>query len=135
MYLWIALRFAIMVALVEIPILFFNVIPTSFVFIGGWILISGYTFRRIWQLNTQSLVVNDIGLAKLIAGIFLIGLTSVLLYLGVMTSYRPASDNMIWRIKGAFAGNGLVALDAATLAIFGTFIVEQILTMLSWLKR
>jgi hypothetical protein len=135
MYLWMALKFAIVVALVEIPILFFNVITPAFVFIGGWILISGCTFYRVWQLNAQSLVVNDVGLTKLIAGIFLIGLTSVLLYLGVMTSYSPASDNITWRIKGAFAGNGLVALDAATLAIFGTFVVEQIRTILSWLKR
>jgi hypothetical protein len=52
-----------------------------------------------------------------------------------MTSYSPASDNITWRIKGAFAGNGLVALDAATLAIFGTVVVEQIRTILSWLKR
>lgn len=135
MYLWIALTFAIGVALAEIPILFFNLIPAAFVFVGGWILICGYTFYRVWLLNTQSLVVNDVSLAKLIAGIFVVGLSGVLLYLGVMTSYSPASDNITWRIKGAFAGNALVALGAATLALFGTFVVEQIRAVSIWLKR
>jgi hypothetical protein len=135
MYLWIALAFAIVVALAEIPILFFDVIPAAFVFVGGWVLICGYTFYRVWRLNTQSLVVNDVSLAKLTAGIFIIGLSSVLLYLGVMTSYRPASDNFTWRIKGAFAGNAVMALGAATLAVFGTFVVEQIRALLIWLKR
>ena len=135
MYLWIALTFAIGVAFVEIPILFFNVLPTAFVFVAGWALICGYAIYRVWRLNTHSLVVNDVGLAKLIAGIFIIGLSGVLLYLGVMTSYSPASDNITWRIKGAFAGNAVVALGAATLGIFGTFVVEQIRTILIWLKR
>lgn len=140
---WIALTFAIGVALVQIPILFLNVIPTAFVFVGGWILICGYTFYRAWQLNTQSFVVNDVGLAKRIAvgliklsaGVFILGLSGTLLYLGVIASYSPASDNITWRIKGAFAGNGFVALDAATLCLFGTFAVEKIRTLLSWFKR
>ena len=135
MYLWIALTFGIGIALAEIPILFFNVIPTAFVFVAGWVLICGYTFYRVWRLNTDSIVVNDVGIAKLIAGIFVIGLSGVLLYLGVITSYGPSADNITWRIKGAFAGNALVALSAATLAIFGTFIVEKIRAISIWVKR
>jgi hypothetical protein len=125
-YLWIALQFAILVAFVEVPILYLNVVPSAFVFIGGWILISIYTFYRVWQLSTQSLVVNEMSFARIVGGIFIIGLMSVLLYLGIITSYKPASDNITWRIKGAFAGNLAIALDSATLAVFGTFVVEQV---------
>jgi|EndMetStandDraft_4_1072995.scaffolds.fasta_scaffold465648_1 hypothetical protein len=130
-YLQIALQLAILVALVEIPILYLNVIPAAFVFIGGWILISGYTFYRVWQLSTQSLVVNDMNFAKVIGCVFIIGLMTTLLYLGIATSYKPASDNIAWRIKGAFAGNFAVALDSATLAVFATFVVEQVRTLLN----
>jgi hypothetical protein len=133
-YLWMALRVGVWVAFAEIPILFLNVIPAALVFVGGWVLICGYTFYRVWRLNTQSLVVNDFGLAKLIAGLFIMGLSVVLLDVGITTSYGPASNDIAWRIKGAFAGNGLVALDAATLAIFGTFAAEKIRTVLSWPK-
>jgi hypothetical protein len=133
-YLWISLRIGVLVAVAEVPILFFNVIPVAHVFIGGWVLILGYTFYRVWRLHTRSLVVNDVGLAKLIAGLFVLGLSIVLLYLGINTSYGPASDDIIWRIKGAFAGNGLVALSAATLGIFGGFVAEQVRTVFSSLK-
>jgi len=135
MYLWIALAFAGVVAVVEIPLLFLNVVPTAFVFIAGWIIICGYTFYRVWQLNAHTLVVNDFGFAKLVASAFILGLSSVLLYLGIQTSYDAAYNNIAWRIKGAFAGNALVALDAATLATIGTFAVEQIRRILSWFKR
>jgi hypothetical protein len=134
-YLWIALAFGVLVAVVEIPFLVLNVVPTAFVFVAGWIIICAYTFYRVWQLNTHTLVVNDFGLAKLVAGAFIIGLSSVLLYLGIQTSYNAAYDNIAWRIKGAFAGNALVALDAATLAIVGTSAVEQIRRILSWFQR
>jgi len=135
MYLWIALAFAIVVAVVEIPILSLNVMPTALVFIAGWLVICGYTFYRVWQLNAHTLIVNDFGFAKLVASAFIIGLSSVLLYLGIQTSYSAAYDNIAWRIKGAFAGNALVALDAATLAIIGAFAVEQIRRILGWFKR
>lgn len=131
MYLWIALQFAILVAFVEVPILYLNVLPAAFVFIGGWVLISAYTFCRVWKLSTESLVVNEMSFARVLGGIFIIGLMSTLLYLGIITSYKPASDNIIWRIKGAFAGNLAVALDSATLAVFGTFVVEQVRSLFS----
>ncbi|WKA31302.1 hypothetical protein [Bradyrhizobium roseum] len=106
----------------------FNLRPKSR---GGWIVISSYTFWRVWQLSTQSLVVNEMSFAKVIGCVFIIGLMTSLLYLGVVTSYDPASDNIAWRIKGAFAGNLAVALDSATLAVFGTFVVEQVCALLN----
>jgi hypothetical protein len=128
-YFWIALAFGIGLAVVEVPIVLLEIMPTAYVFVAGWIIICGYTFYRVWQLNTHSLIVSDFGIAKLLASVFIIGLSSVLLYLGIQTSYNPAYENAAWRIKGVFAGNLLVALDAATLAIFGTFVIEKIRTI------
>jgi hypothetical protein len=135
MYLWIALAFAILVTVIEIPLLMLNVVPTALVFAVGWIIICGYTFYRVWRLNAHTLVVNDFGFAKLVAGAFIIGGSSVLLYLAIQTSYDAEYDNLVWRIKGAFAGNALVALDAATLAVIGAFAAEQISRVVSWLRH
>jgi hypothetical protein len=133
-HLWIALAFAILVSVIEIPLLILNVVPTALVFAAGWIIICGYTFYRVWRLNAQTLVVNEFGFAKLVAGAFIIGGSIVRLYLGIQTSYDAEYDNIVWRIKGAFAGNALVALDAATLAVIGAFAAEQINRVVSWLK-
>jgi hypothetical protein len=135
MYLWIALAFAILVTVIEIPLLMLNVVPTALVFAVGWMIICWYTFYRVWRLNAHTLVVNDFDFAKLVAGVFILGASGVLLHLGIQTSYDAEYDNIVWRIKGAFAGNALVALDAATLAVIGTFVAAQINRTLNWLRR
>lgn len=138
-YLWIALRIGVLVAVAEIPILAWNLIPPALVFIGGWAVICGYTFYRIWRLNTRSLVVTDIGLTKLLAKLlacaFLAWLSAVfLLDVVIANSHDPASDDVIWRIKGAFVSNALVAVDAGALGILAGIVVEISRTILNWLK-
>ncbi|MBR0896867.1 hypothetical protein JQ616_18050 [Bradyrhizobium tropiciagri] len=126
-YLWIALRIAVLIAVAEIPILALNVIPPVIVFIAGWVVICSYTFYRVWRLNTQSLVVSDAGFAKLIACAFLAWLSVVfLLDVVIANSLTPASEDVIWRVKGAFVSNALVAVDAGALSVLGGIVVEKV---------
>jgi hypothetical protein len=135
MYLPIALKCAIVVAVFEFPIFLIEAIAAHFVLIGGWILILGYTLYRVWQLSAQSLLANEINFVKLVACIFLVGLTSAVMYVTVMTSLDPTTNNPTWQIKAAFISNPFVAFGVATFAMLATFVIEQVRAILDRLKR
>jgi hypothetical protein len=128
-YLQVALKCAVAVAILETPFLFFEVIPANVVFGGGWILVSGYTLYRFHWLSSQSLFVNEFGFIKLIAGLFLLGVVGVALYVTTMASFNPTSNN-IWQIKAAFISNPFVALGITTIAVTGTSVADQVRSIL-----
>jgi len=97
-------------------------------------LILAYTGYWVWKLNTQTLLANEVNAAKLVACLFAIGLTGVLLYVTLMASYNPDTNNATWRIEAAFISNPFAALNVASLAIFGTFVADQICGVVVWLK-
>jgi hypothetical protein len=135
-YFWIALAFAILISVIETPLLILNFAPAIVVFAAGWVIICGYTFYRVWWLHTHTLITTNCGFAQLLAGMFILSASAVLLYLAVQTSNDPEySGNFVWRIKGAFAGNGLVAIDAATLAIFATVVAAHVGRIFDWFRR
>jgi hypothetical protein len=133
-YLPIALKCSLVVALLEAPLFLFDMVAVQFVFIGGWMLILAYTGYWVWKLNTQTLLANEVNAAKLVACLFAIGLTGVLLYVTLMASYNPDTNNATWRIEAAFISNPFAALNVASLAIFGTFVADQICAVVVWLK-
>jgi hypothetical protein len=131
-YLPIALKCGLAVALLEVPFFLFgmSVIDVQFVFAGGWVLILAYTGYWVWKLNTQTLMANEVNAAKLVGCLFVVGLTSVVLYATLLASYNPDARNATWQIKAAFISNGFAAFNVASFAIFGTFVVDQIRTVL-----
>jgi hypothetical protein len=125
-YLVVALKCACVTAIAQTPLLLLRLIDPHIVFYGGWALIFGYTVYRVWELNTQSLGVNDVTVvqflgcigAMLISGAFLCGTTIAL--------NNPESNNPIWQVKAAFISNPFFALNVGSLAMAGAFFVTRI---------
>jgi hypothetical protein len=131
LYLPIALKCAVAVAVMECPIFLIEVVAAHFVLVGGWMLLFGYTLYRVWQLNARSLLANEVNFVKLVACLFLVGLTSVVLYVAVMASFNPATSNPTWQIKAAFISNPFAAFGVATFSMLATFVIEQVRSVLS----
>ena len=133
-YFRVALKCAVAVAVLEAPLFFFEAMPDDVVFVGGWVLVAGGTLYRFHWLNRQSLFVNEFGFIKLIAGLFLLGVVGVVLYVTEMASYNPTS-NGIWKIKAAFISNPFAALGVTTIVVIGMFIADQVRSFLGFQRR
>ena len=101
-YLVIALKCACFTALAQVPVFLFRAIDHHFVFYGGWIFIFGYTVYRVWELNTRSLVVNDVTVLQLLGGIGAVGISAAFLYGTTIALDNPDSNNPVWQIKAVF---------------------------------
>jgi hypothetical protein len=115
----VALKIAIIISIIEAPILFISTASAPLLFPAGWIVMSVWIFYRVWRLNAENLLGNDLDLFKLIAGIALIALVGVVMYVTYMSLFSPAADDALTLIKFAFIANPFVALGAAVIANLG----------------
>ena len=133
-YQFIALKCACLTALAQAPVFLLQIIDAQFVFFGGWIFILGYTFYRVWQLNTRSLIVNDITVVQLLASICAMGISGVFLYGATMAVDNPDANHPAWQIKAAFIINPFAALNVASLAMVATSVIDRIRAVSDWPK-
>jgi hypothetical protein len=121
----IALKCAILIAIIEAPILFFELVRPDAVLIGGWVALSGYALIRLRSLFSQALLVNEFGFIKLVGGVALSLMTGVVMFVTVMSSRFPTSDR-VYQIKAAFISNAFVALGVAGVLVTGMSIIDRI---------
>lgn len=130
-YLPIALKFAIVIGLIETPILFYEVVSYKIVLPTGWFLVFFYTIFRTWQLHTNYLFSDDVGLLKLIGGVVLIGLTSAALFGASVAMNSPLANDPVWLIKAAFICNPIAAVNAAAVATVGAALVKRAIDLIT----
>jgi hypothetical protein len=127
----IALKCAVAVWIIEVPILLADSIVVAIVFSAGWLIIFAYTFYRAWHLQTSALLNYGIGVIRFIGSVLAIALATAVLYLTFRALSSPAASGPIWQFKAAFISNMFAALDAATVAMLGIFLTERICAMVS----
>jgi len=133
-YLVIALKRACFTALAQAPLFLLRLVDPHFIVYGGWILILGYTLYRVWELNSRSLVINDLTVVQLLGCIAAMGISVAFLYGTTIALDNPDSDNPVWQIKAVFITNPFLALNIASLAMVGTFILSRVHALLDWPK-
>ena len=70
----IALRCAVAVWIIEVPILLTDSLVVAAVFCAGWLIIFAYTFYRAWDLRTSALLNYDTGVIRFLGSVFAIAL-------------------------------------------------------------
>lgn len=130
----VALKVAILVALVQAPLLFLDWIPVEALLFTGWAIIAGYTLARIWVMSRDTLVVNDVTTLRFIASLLAAGIGVVVLYVTTMASENPAAANPTWQIKAAFISNPFAGLAVAALLTAGAFIYYVIRDLVEGLR-
>jgi hypothetical protein len=119
LYLNVALNFAVVVSIIEAPILFISTASAPIVFPAGWIVIATCLFYRVWRLNAESVLSNDLDVFKFVAGPAVIGIAGVAMYFAYMSLFSPAADDALTLIKYEFIANPFAALGAAAMATLG----------------
>ena len=87
----IALRCAVAVWIIEVPILLTDSLVVAAVFCAGWLIIFAYTFYRAWDLHTSALLNYDTGVIRFLGSVFAIALATGALWLTLAALSSPAA--------------------------------------------
>ena len=123
LYVRVALNFAAVISIIEAPILFFSKASAPIVLPVGWVVLAACLFYRVWRLNTERVLSNDLDVFKFVAGPTLIGMAGGALYLADISLFSPAADDVLTLIKFEFIANPCAAFGAAAIAILGMGVV------------
>jgi hypothetical protein len=119
LYVNVALNFAVGISIIEVPILFISRASAPIVFPAGWVVIATCIFYRVWRLNAERALSNDLDVFKFVAGPTLIGMAGVAMYVAYMSLFSPAADDALTLIKFEFIANPFAAFGAAAIATLG----------------
>jgi hypothetical protein len=131
-YLRVALGTAIVISIVEVPVVLIENSALPFVLLAGWIVLMAHTFYRAWKLNSQRLLSNNFDIFNLVGGLALIGICSSLIYSAFERLQSGAANTDVsglFLIKAIVVWNLFTAIDATAIAIFGICALEQILKL------
>jgi len=119
LYANVAFNFAMVISIIEAPILFLSKESASIVLPVGWIVTAICLFYGVWRLNAESALNNDLDVFKIVGGPAVIGIAGVVMYLAYTSLFSPAADDPLTLIKFGFIANPFVAFGAAAIAILG----------------
>lgn len=119
LYLNVAFNFAVVISIIEAPILFISKASAPIVFPAGWVIIATCLFYRVWRLNAEGALSNDLDVFKFVAGPTLIGMAGVAMYFAYTSLSSPAADDALTLIKFEFIANLIAAFGAAAIATLG----------------
>jgi hypothetical protein len=130
-YLKIALGTALLVSIVEVPVVLIGGFSAPSVFAAGLIAIVGYTFYRAWRSSDRLLNI-DFDAFNLAGGAATLILSGFVLY-GAFGGWQSLVLNASGPdlIKGVWACNAFGAFAASMIAFFGLTISHRVREMIS----
>jgi hypothetical protein len=114
-----ALNVAVVISIIEAPILFIDKTSAPIVFPAGWLVIAVWFFYAVWRLNAEKPLNNDLDVFKLVAGPFLVFIVGVAMYFAYTFLFSPAAEDVLSLIKAEFIINPFVGFGVAAIAILG----------------
>jgi len=117
-----ALKAALVVSIIELPIVPFGKTAALLMLPAGWVFIIAWTVYRAWKINDQASLNGGLDVFQISGGVALLMMFGVFLHVALgatQAGMLDANFSDLDRIKGLFISNACAAPVAIVVAVFG----------------